>query len=58
MAELNAGAAITSARKPDPNVCCEADTLGHCCEPRAKQDCCGQHSGSAPSSCGCTAGTP
>ena len=54
----HAGAAIIRARKPDPNACCEPDTLNQCCEPEAKQDCCGASASGTPTSCGCTVDQP
>jgi SAM-dependent methyltransferase len=48
----NASAAIISARTP-PAACCPQGTLAECCEPEAKQDCCGTLSGDAPARCCC-----
>ena len=51
----HATAAIIRARKPDGSACCAADELASCCEPTAKDGCCGPEVlGEAPSSCGCT----
>jgi len=51
-----AGAAIIRARKPtgDGAACCSADALATCCEPAAKQDCCGDPAPAGPpAGCGC-----
>jgi arsenite methyltransferase len=49
----HAGAAIVRATKP-LGACCPATVLDSCCEPAAKQECCGAPSATAPARCGCS----
>ena len=46
-----AGSAIVRARKPDTD-CCAADAQATCCEPAAKDECCGTQA-TAGGGCGC-----
>jgi arsenite methyltransferase len=46
-----AGSAIIRARKPDTD-CCAADARATCCEPAAKDECCGAQA-TASGGCGC-----
>ena len=46
-----AGSAIVRARKPDTD-CCAADAQATCCEPAAKDECCGSQA-TAGGGCGC-----
>ncbi len=48
----HAAAAIVRAVKPATG-CCPAETLETCCEPSAKDECCGAPAGAAPARCGC-----
>ena len=52
----HAASAIIRARKPEAAGCCTTSELEACCEPEAKDDCCGQPAvvTSAPPSCGCS----
>ena len=47
-----AGSAIVRARKPDTD-CCAADAQATCCEPAAKDECCGAEA-TAGGGCGCS----
>ena len=47
-----AGSAIVRARKPDTD-CCAADAQATCCEPAAKDECCGTEA-TAGGGCGCS----
>jgi SAM-dependent methyltransferase len=50
----HASSAIIRARKPEAAGGCRPETLTSCCDPAAKQDCCGSAAGGEPpSSCGC-----
>ena len=47
----DAGSAIVRARKPDTD-CCTTDAQAACCDPTAKDDCCGTQA-TAGGGCGC-----
>jgi ubiquinone/menaquinone biosynthesis C-methylase UbiE len=49
----HATAAIIRASKPLTPGCCSSTELAQCCEPSAKDDCCGTVSSDPPASCGC-----
>src|SRR4051794_40197532 len=51
----HAASALIRARKPGGAGCCPETTLSSCCEPAAKEPCCGQRTAAGdPVSCGCS----
>ena len=48
----HAGSAIVRARKPGADCCCRLSVQAACCEPAAKDECCGAEA-TADGGCGC-----